>query len=174
MLSRDLRGTRSVSPLVVTIALFAAAVGHAQVHQEPRDYYAGPFNQDALNKQYVEALKDLKAGDCTPALSKFTKILKHAANDPNMNFLKGMALRCKKDHREAVVQFKRAVRLDRSMYVAYKYLGLSHIALAENRKAKALLDRLDALRESCRIPCDPALDKERGALRAALAEVTHL
>lgn len=174
MLSRDLTWARSVSTLLVIVAVFAASVGHAQVHQEPRDYYAGPFNQQALNKRYVEALKDLKAGDCTPALAKFTKILKHAANDPNINFLKGMALRCKKGHREAVVLFKRAVRLDRTMYVAYKYLGLSYIELAENRKAKALLDRLDALRESCRIPCDPALDKERGALRAALAEVTHL
>ena len=120
------------------------------------------------NKAYREGVEFLAAGDCKKAERKFRVVLKSAKRSAEVNYLRGTALGCLNKHKSAVKYFRRAIKYDESMYLAYERLGLSYLALEKPEDANEQLARLAELRAQCAERCARKLIRAHDDLDAAI------
>ena len=107
--------------------------------------------------KFQEGLDLLKAGKCKKAQESLGFVSKQAGGDANVQFLQGMAFRCEKIHNKAARQFRKAIRTNRDLHVAYKYLAFSYLDLEKRKKVDKILFKLDRLRERCGGQCPDTL-----------------
>jgi tetratricopeptide (TPR) repeat protein len=122
------------------------------------------------NKAYREGIEYLAAGNCKKAERKFRVVLKAVSRNAEVNYLRGTALGCMDKHKSAVKHFRRAIRYDKSMVLAYERLGLSYLALEKPEDANQQLARLAELRAQCAEECEPKLIRAHGDLEAAIRD----
>ena len=121
-----------------------------------------------LNEVYREGAELLANGDCRKAEKKFRSVLKAVATNPEANLMRGAALQCQGKHKAATRYFKKAKRYDKSLYSAYRMLGVSYLELGKRDAAQSELDRLTELLEDCGEECPKALSRSHSELKAQL------
>ncbi len=123
-----------------------------------------------LNKVFRDGLELLEDGECKKAEKKFRKIVKAVPRNPEVNYLRGLALQCQDKHKAATRYLKKAARYDDKMYAAYEKLGISYLALGKPDEARSQLEHLDSLRQECRKTCSAELRQAHSTLASAIAE----
>jgi tetratricopeptide (TPR) repeat protein len=154
----------SVRCLLALVALLSCPVAQAQMFALPgpnisdeADHLGIHDAKGDVKGKYQEGLVLLRAGECQKAQENFGLVLKQANGDANVQFLQGMAFRCLKLHDKAARQFRKAIRTNRDLHVAYKYLAFSYLDLEEPKKPGEILLRLDRLRKRCGGQCPDTL-----------------
>jgi Flp pilus assembly protein TadD len=124
-----------------------------------------------LNKIFREGVELLSDGDCKKAEKKFRKVLRTVKRNPEANYLRGRALQCQEKHKAATRFLKKAIRYDDKMYVAYEKLGVSYLALGDEKAVATQLEKLDTLKQECSDRCPASLLEAQASLATAAAAV---
>ncbi|HIG72987.1 MAG TPA: hypothetical protein EYG46_09990 [Myxococcales bacterium] len=161
--------------LLALVALSSCPVAQAGVVALPgpniggeADYLGIHDARGDVKGKFQEGLDLLKAGKCKKAQENLGFVLKQAGGDANVQFLQGMAFRCEKLHDKAARQFRKAIRTNRGLHVAYKYLAFSYLDLEKRKKAGKILFKLDRLRERCGGQCPDTLLAAHTSLAAEI------
>lgn len=161
--------------LLALVALSSCPVAQAGVVALPgpniggeADYLGIHDARGDVKGKFQEGLDLLKAGKCKKAQENLGFVLKQADGDANVQFLQGMAFRCEKLHDKAARQFRKAIRTNRGLHVAYKYLAFSYLDLEKRKKAGKILFKLDRLRERCGGQCPDTLLAAHTSLAAEI------
>jgi tetratricopeptide (TPR) repeat protein len=130
------------------------------------------FDAAAEYRNGIESLKASKFGD---ARKSFTKVLGVAPNDPNTNFLAGMADAGLNDFKSAAKHYERALKADSKLVIAQKELAITYVKLGETDKAQAALAKLKTFDSDCKGSCKEAeqIKDAISAVEAALGEPAH-
>jgi Flp pilus assembly protein TadD len=123
-----------------------------------------------LNKVFREGVELLSGGDCKKAEKKFRKVLRSVSKNPEANYLRGRALQCQEKHKAATRYLKKAIRYDDRMYVAYEKLGVSYLALGNEKAVATQFAKLDTLKERCADGCPASLLEAHASLAAMMAD----
>ena len=161
--------------LLALVTLSSCPVAQAQLFALPgpnigdeADHLGIHDAKGDVKGKYQEGLDLLRAGKCKKAQENLGFVLKQAAGDANVQFLQGMAFRCEKLHNKAARQFRKAIRTNRDLHVAYKYLAFSYLDLEKRKKADKILFKLDRLRERCGGQCPDTLLAAHTSLAAEI------
>jgi Flp pilus assembly protein TadD len=122
-----------------------------------------------LAKVYREGVELLADGDCEKAERKFRTVVKAVSRNPEANYMRGVAYQCQGKHKRATRYLKKAVRYDDEMYAAYEKLGISYLALGEEKDAKRQLDYLETFKQGCDETCPATLLEAHANLASAVA-----
>lgn len=154
----------SVGCLLALIALLSCPVAQAQLFALPgpnisdeADHLGIHNAKGDVKGKYQEGLVLLRAGECEKAQENFGFVSKQANGNANVQFLQGMAFRCLELHDKAARQFRKAIRTDRDLHMAYKYLAFSYLDLGEPKKPDELLSKLERLLKRCGGQCPETL-----------------
>ena len=121
-----------------------------------------------LKKAYSGGIRDLNAGECRAATTKFEFVLDHIKNDPELHFVAATAHRCMKNFLGAADQYQRVLELDDDYYPAYRFLGISLLATGHFDESVELFSTLETKRQECDPKCDEELEWAYAELRKAL------
>ncbi len=121
-----------------------------------------------VKRSYKGAIEDLQNGNCRTATAKLDFVLDHIKKDPNLYYVAATARRCTQQFRIAADLYETAIELDETYYSAYRYLGISHLALGEFEEATDQLGLLESERVACGPDCDASLVESAQALRKAI------
>jgi len=125
--------------------------------------------------EYRKGMDALKASQFTVAKSSFARVLGVAPNDPNTNFLAGMADAGLNDFKAAAKHYEKAVRQDGKLIIAQQELAVTYVKLGDTAKAQAALTKLQSMNASCGGSCKEAeqLSKAIATVQAALGQPGH-
>jgi tetratricopeptide (TPR) repeat protein len=125
--------------------------------------------------EYRNGIDALKASKFTEAKKSFAKVLGVAPDDPNTNFLAGMADAGLNDYKNAAKHYERALRADSKLVIAQQELAVTYVKLGDVAKAQAALAKLKTMDASCAGSCKDAelIKKAISTIEAALGQPTH-
>ena len=121
-----------------------------------------------LKKAYRRGIRDLKDGNCRTASAKFDFVLDHIKNDPDLHYVSATAHRCMQDFLGAAKQYERVLELDEDYFAAYRFLGVSLLAIGHFEESVELFAQLETKRLECDPECDEELEGAYTQLRDAL------
>ena len=146
---------------------FTEIVGKNTAALDSPTALTGPDKRTVM-RAYEEGIELLQEGNCARAAKKFKMVLGHAGNDPQANYMAGTAARCQGDFEGAAKRYERAIDGAPEMYVAYKNLGFSYVAMREPDRAFELLASLEVIRIECADDCPVQLKDAFDGLAAVL------
>ena len=129
-----------------------------------------PSNTTKLTETYRDGVTFLADGECKRAEKKFRAVLKKVPRNSEANYLLGISLQCRKDHKSAIRYFKRAKRDDIQFYQAYGALGITYLTLERSDLAEQELQKLSEFKDLCQSGnriCPPELLKSHQKLLEA-------
>jgi tetratricopeptide (TPR) repeat protein len=121
---------------------------------------------------YEKGVKYLQKGECRKADLKFSYVLSVLPDNAEANYLAGATERCLGDFEAAVGHYETAIEKDPSMYLAYKHLGVSYLALREVEMALEQLASLETLRVECDESCPEELDAAYTDFKSTIEKIT--
>lgn len=164
---------------------FAETAG-AQVPGIGQDPGAALFNWDVdevqgstvqkrdIAKAYEQAIEHLEEGRCRDALSKFDYVLDFVDDNPTVYYAAATAARCAGSFRSATGLYESTIEFDPKNWDAYRYLGISHLALGDLEGATDALGELDLAKEDCAGTCAPELESAYASLREVVQKAQKL
>jgi tetratricopeptide (TPR) repeat protein len=129
-----------------------------------------PSGTTKLTETYRDGITFLADGECKRAEKKFRAVLKKVPRNSEANYLLGISLQCRKDHKSAIRYFKRSKRDDAQFYQAYGALGITYLTLERPDLAEKELQKLSAFKDLCQTGnkrCPPELLKSHRKLLEA-------
>jgi Flp pilus assembly protein TadD len=162
-----------LTPLVLSIAIGLALSAPAAIAAGGGGGGSGGLGGGGrgpdLTKVYREGVELLADGDCEKAERKFRTVMKAVSRNPEANYMRGVAYQCQGKHKRATRYLKKAVRYDEEMYAAYEKLGISYLALGDEKDAKRQLGHLESFKQGCNETCPPTLLEAHANLASAVA-----
>ncbi len=178
--NRSALAMRGILPLLLATGLMGVPSAEAQITGIPAldrlpryDWDVDPnelvgVETREIKQAYRRGIQDLKDGHCRDASSKFEFILGFIDDDPTIYYVAATAARCHHAFRAAAGYYESTIEFEPTNYDAYRFLGVSRLALGEVDEARDVLARLDLARLECEGACPPDLELAYAALRGAL------
>jgi tetratricopeptide (TPR) repeat protein len=128
---------------------------------------APDYDAAAEYRKGVDALDGQRFQEAKKA---FDRVLAVAPDEPNTNYLAGLAASGLGDLKAARRFYERASHRDRELVGAHRELGLTYLKMGERAKAQGELDGLNAMKAKCAGACAKSadIDKAIEAVSAAL------
>ena len=125
-------------------------------------------------KAYKKGVEDLQEGHCRSAVNKFEFVLDFIENDPTVYYAAATAARCVRSFRSATGFYESTIEFDPERWEAYRYLGVSYLALGDVEAASDALAELDLARIECEKSCAPDLESAYASLRKAVETAQNI
>ena len=129
--------------------------------------------RDILNA-YEKAIEQLEDGKCRDALSNFDYVLDFVDDDPNVYYAAATAARCARSFRSATGLYESTIEFDPANWEAYRYLGISHLALGDLESATDALGALDLAKDECAEACPAELESAYASLRKVVQKAEKM
>lgn len=162
-----IRWLMAVSALALAAPALASGGGGGGFAQMPSA--STPQYDPAV--EYRAGVTALEAKDFKTAKTAFDRVLTVTPRDANVQYLAGVARTGLGDIKGARKYYAKAAKLDSTMVVAWRDLGVTDAALGDTAKAQETLVALQAQRTACAETCPKAADLKAAedAVTAAIA-----
>ena len=142
--------------LIRVIAVCAVVLASAAVHAQELP--------SALAERFSAGVAALKAGEADRAEQVFREVLQQGGERSFVRHNLGIALQQRGRHREALAEFRAAIKLDPAFGPSRLLAGTSLLALGRSKEAVAALERAVRL-----MPEEPLAPESREALELKTA-----
>ena len=140
--------------LVVLFATTSSVVGAESSSPTVAPSISAPDFDPAT--EYRNGVDALKAGKFADAKKAFNGVLGVAPNDPNVNFLAGLASAGLNDLKGAAKFYEKALRADKKLIPAHQELAITYLKLGDRTKADAEFAKLKQIDQECAGTCKDA------------------
>jgi len=125
-------------------------------------------------RAYRQAIDLLEEGQCRDALSKFDYVLEFVDDDPEVYYAAATAARCARSFRSATGLYESTIEFAPANWEAYRYLGISYLALGDLDGATDTLGELDVAKDECADACEPELESAYASLRKVVKKAEKI